>query len=81
MSKSVTNVAAPLFILWHKWHDGPYPSPDYINVKPVVDKVNLAIEALNLETGCKAALKLQQSGERGRFGGKSRSFIWEAFRG
>ena len=49
-------------------------------MKPVVDKVNLAIEAFNLETGGKAALKLQQSGERGRFHGKSRSFIWEAFR-
>ena len=46
----------------------------------MVDKINLAIEAFNLETSGKAALKLQQSGERGRFGGKSRSFIWEAFR-
>ena len=67
-------------IYWHEWNDGPYPSPDYINMKPVVDKVNLAIEAFNLETGGRAALKLQQSGERGRFRGKSRSFIWEAFR-
>ena len=67
-------------IYWHEWNDGPYPSPDYINMKPVVDKVNLAIEAFNLETCGTAALKLQQSGERGRFRGKSRSFIWEAFR-
>ena len=65
-------------IYWHEWNDGPYPS-DYITMKSVVDKVNLTIEAFNLETGGKAALKLQQSGQRVRFG-KSRFFIWEAFR-
>ena len=67
-----------LAIYWHEWNDGPYPS-DYITMKSVVDKVNLTIEAFNLETGGKAALKLQQSGQRVRIG-KSRFFIWEAFR-
>ena len=66
-------------IYWHD-HDGPYPTADYINMKPVVDKINLAIEAFNLEFGASSAPKLHQMGERGRQKGKVRVFMWEAFR-
>jgi hypothetical protein len=64
---------------WHE-HDGPYPTPDYLNMKPVVDKVNLTIEAFNLEIGSRSAPKLQQSGERGRQGGKVRVYMMDSFR-
>ena len=66
-------------IYWHE-HDGPYPTDNYLNMKPVVDKVNLAIEAFNLELGASSAPKLHQMGERGRNKGKVRVYMWEAFR-
>jgi hypothetical protein len=64
---------------WHD-HDGPYfncfqimmapTQPQILNMKLVVDKVNLTIEAFNLEIGSRTVPKLQQLGEVGRQGEK-----------
>ena len=62
---------------WHE-DDGEVPTPDYINLKAVVDKTNLQIEAFNLEYGVSAAPKLHLTGERKA--GKKRRYMWEAWR-
>ena len=69
------------------WHeaDGEYPSFDYNNLKEVVDKTNLKIEAFNLENGSPSTHtpKLHQAGERGLKvgGGKTvKMYIFQAWR-
>ena len=62
---------------WHI-HDGPYPTPDYVNMREVVDKVNLTIEAFNLTYGSSSAPKLHQTATRGRKG--RRVFMMDSFR-
>ena len=62
---------------WHP-HDGPYPTPDYVNMKQVIEKVNLTIEAFNLKYGSSTAPKLHQTATRGRKG--KRVFMMDSFR-
>ena len=50
--------------------DGEFPTPTYINLKPVVDKTNLKIREFNLMNGISSAPKLHGSGDRKR--GKNR---------
>ena len=66
-------------LYWHK-DDGPLPSPDYINYKPLIDTLNLKIEAFNIENGCCSAPKLHQTGERPLDKGKKRKYMFQAFR-
>ena len=60
--------------------DGPPPTSSYTNYKPLVDTLNLKIEAFNIENGAKSALKLHQTGERTLDKGKKRIFQFQAFR-
>ena len=62
-------------LYWHK-KDGSPPTPDYTNLKTIIDRTNLKIEAYNIENGCPSAPKLHQSGERG----KKRRYQFGAFR-
>lgn len=58
--------------------DGEYPTKDYINLKEVIDRTNLKIEAFNLKNGRSNAPKLHQAGERGKHG--KRVYMWDAWR-
>lgn len=58
--------------------DGKYPSPDYINLKEVVDRTNLKISAFNLSIGSSTAPKIHQAGTRKGKGG--RVYMFKAFR-
>ena len=51
--------------MYWRQSDGPLPSSDYRNLKEVIDKTNLKIEAFNLQFGMSNAPKLHQIGERG----------------
>ena len=74
---SVMTVLQVPALYWHT-HDGPYPTPDYVNMKQVFEKVNLTIEAFNLTYGSSSAPKLHQTATRGRKG--RRVFMMDAFR-
>ena len=58
--------------------DGEYPSPDYINLKEVVDRSNLKISAFNLSIGSSTAPKIHQAGTRKGKGG--RVYMFNALR-
>ena len=74
---SVMTVLQVPAMFWHP-HDGPYPTPDYVNMKQVFEKVNLTIEAFNLTHGSSTAPKLHQTATRGKKG--RRVFMMDAFR-
>ena len=79
---STLAVATVLHVPALYWHqdDGPLPSPDYINFKPLIDTLNLKIEAFNIENGASSAPKLHQTGERPLDKGKKRKYQFQAFR-
>ena len=66
-------------LYWHE-DDGSPPTPDYLNYKTIIDRINLKIEAFNIENGCSSAPKLHQSGERALNKGKKRKYQFGAFR-
>ena len=51
--------------MYWKESDGEYPTEDYINLREVIDKTNLKIQAFNLKNGKADSPKLQ-----GRWEGK-----------
>lgn len=54
------------------------PTPDYKNLKPIVDSINIMIEDFNKTYGVPAAPKLHLRGERKS--GAKRVYMWEAWR-
>lgn len=70
-AKGVDNTFAVATILhtpsmyWHEV-DGDIPTPTYLNLKHVVDRINLKIEEFNLLNGVRSAPKIHGSGERKR---------------
>ena len=52
---------------WHEG-DGEYPALDYFNMKEVVDRTNLEIEAFNIKNGRANAPKIHKAGERTKKG-------------
>ena len=70
-AKHVDNTFAVATILhtpsmyWHEV-DGDMPTPTYLNLKHVVDRINLKIEEFNLLNGIGAAPKFHGTGERKR---------------
>ena len=52
--------------LYWRDSDGEYPTSDYQNLKEVIDRTNLKIQAFNLKNGRRAAPRLQQGGDRGK---------------
>ena len=59
--------------------DGEYPTIDYQNLKEVVDRTNLKIQAFNLKNGRRAAPRLQQGGDRGK--PNKRVYMWNCWVG
>ena len=59
--------------------DGALPSPDYTNLREVVDRTNLKIQAFNLKNGRRAAPRLQQGGDKGK--PHKRVYIWNSWVG
>ena len=58
--------------------DGELPSPDYINLREVVDRTNLKISEFNLSIGSPTAPKIHLAGTRKGKGG--RVYMFKAFR-
>ena len=75
-------VATVIHVPAYYWHqdDGSYPSPNYINYKEVVDRINLKIQEFNILIGSAHAPKFHEVGERGQKKGQKRTYMWEAFR-
>ena len=48
--------------MYWKDSDGEYPTEDYTNLREVIDRTNLKIEAFNLKNGRANAPKLHQAG-------------------
>ena len=59
--------------------DGEYPTTDYLNLKEVVDRTNLKIQAFNLKNGRRSAPRLQQAGDRGK--PNKRVYMWHSWVG
>ena len=59
--------------------DGEYPTTDYQNLKEVVDRTNLKIQAFNIKNGRRAAPRLQQAGDRGK--PNKRVYMWNCWVG
>jgi hypothetical protein len=64
--------------MYWKEGDGDYPTRDYYNMKEMIDRTNLEIEAFNLSNGRPKAPKIHQAGERAKKG--KRMYMWEAWR-
>jgi hypothetical protein len=64
--------------MYWKEDDGEFPTEDYFNLKEVIDKTNLKIQAFNLKIGRSNSPKLHQAGERGKKG--KRIYMWDAWR-
>ena len=58
--------------------DGEYPTLDYFNMKEVIDRTNLEIEAFNLKNGKPNAPKIHLAGERKKKG--KREYMMGAWR-
>ena len=58
--------------------EGEYPALDYFNMKEVIDRTNLEIEAFNIKNGRSNAPKIHQAGERRKKG--KREYMWSAWR-
>ena len=65
--------------LYWRDSDGEYPTSDYQNLKEVVDRTNLKIQAFNLKNGRRAAPRLQQGGDRGK--PHKRVYMWNSWVG
>ena len=66
-------------LYWHE-DDGDFPTPNYTNYKDVIDRINLKIEAFNLEYGSSKAPKfLHLAGTRG-LSRNRKIYMWEAWR-
>ena len=63
--------------MYWKDSDGEYPTEDYTNLREVIDRTNLKIEAFNLKNGRGNAPKLHQAGERGK--STKRVYMWDSF--
>ena len=57
---------------------GAPPTNDYINLREVIDAVNIKIEAFNIEIGATSAPKMHQTAERGRR--NKRFYMFNLFR-
>ena len=64
--------------MYWRQSDGPPPSQSYRNLKEVIDRTNIKIEAFNLQFGMTNAPKLHQIGERGNK--KKRFYTNNAFK-
>ena len=73
-------VATILHVPAMYWTDvnGEYPSPNYTNLREVVDRTNLKIQEFNLSIGSSAAPKIHRAGERKV--NRGRVYMFEAFR-
>ena len=63
---------------WLGPNENPPNDDGYVDLKEVIDRTNLKIEAFNLEFGLSCAPKLHQIGERGK--NSRRVYSWNAFR-
>ena len=64
--------------MYWREEEGEYPALDYFNMKEVIDRTNLEIEAFNIKNGRSNAPKIHQAGERRKKG--KRENMWSAWR-
>ena len=57
--------------MYWREEDGEFPTWKYFNMKEVIDRTNLKIEAFNLSNGRGNAPKIHQAGERSKKGKRS----------